>query len=47
MNVFDWLGRTLKSKDIDAIDALLQPFVKIVVQMPAPISTNPMIVAIK
>jgi len=45
--LFDQYSEEDRPRDIDAIDSILRPLVKIVVQMAAPISVNPMITAIK
>ena len=45
--LFDQLSEEDRPKDMNTIDALLRPLVKIVVQMTAPIGIDPMITAIK
>ncbi len=45
--LFDHLSEEHLPKDINAVDKMLQPLVRIVVQMPAPLSIDPMITAIK
>lgn len=46
-HLFDQLSAENRPKDIDAVDAILRPLVKIVVRMPAPLDTDPMLTAIK
>jgi len=45
--LFDQLSAESCPGDIDAVDAILRPLVKIVVRMPAPLDTDPMLTAIK
>ena len=44
--LFDQLSED-RPKDIDAVDAVLRPLVKIVVRMPAPLDTDPMLTAVR
>jgi ubiquinone/menaquinone biosynthesis C-methylase UbiE len=45
--LFDQLPEKYRPKDIEALDTMLQPLVRIVVRMAAPLSVDPMITAIK
>ena len=45
--LFDRLPEKHHPKDIKALDTMLQPLVRIVIQMAAPLSVDPMITAIK
>lgn len=45
--LFDQLSPEERPGDIDSIDAIIRPLVKVVVQMVAPLETNPMITAVK
>ena len=45
--LFDQFSEENRPKDMDTIDKLLKPLVKIVVQMKAPIGDDPMITAVK
>ena len=45
--LFDQLPVASRPGDIDAVDAILRPLVKIVVHMPAPLDTDPMLTAVR
>lgn len=45
--LFDQYSEVERPKNIDAVDAILRPLVKIVVRMSAPLDTDPMLTAIK
>lgn len=45
--LFDQFSSEERPGDINSIDAILKPLVKVVVQMEAPLETNPMITAVK
>ena len=45
--LFDTLPKEQRPVDMEELDAMLRPLVKVVVGMPAPVDTDPMITAIK
>jgi len=45
--LFDHLPESRRPKVIDEVDDMLRPLVEIVIQMPAPLSVDPMITAVK
>jgi SAM-dependent methyltransferase len=45
--VFERLGKNERPRDMDSIDAMLRPVVDVVVGMRAPLSSNPLITAVK